>query len=76
MSRITFEYGAILNLNKGHGYVPQVLEDGRETMNTWSSYGMSEEEAKFAATGAAIQKASRFVGDWDIVIRPIGESLV
>jgi hypothetical protein len=68
MSRIEFTYGAAENLNTGTGWLPYVKEDGRDTMNTWAPYGYSKEDAVEIARHSADEKASRFVGDWDISI--------
>jgi len=69
-TRVTFHWHAIPNENKARGgWMPVVDEDGRQRGDTWGR-GYDLETALSMAKQDAERSASRFVGDWDIVVEP------
>jgi len=70
---IKLEYGMIENgRGKNHGYLPYIAENGHVECNTWSSRGLSLEDAAVEAEAMAKYRASKFVGDWDIRLEFVG----
>ena len=69
-SRVTLYWHAIPNENKARGgWMPVVDEDGKQRGNTWGT-GYELETALEMAKETAEELASRFVGDWDVVVGP------
>jgi hypothetical protein len=61
---------AIPNQNKiSGGFLPMLEEDGHERGDTWSGHGYAKDEAEAMAEARAHEAASRFVGDWDVVVK-------
>jgi hypothetical protein len=73
MTTIKIEYGMIENgRGKNYGYLPYLFEDGRMNCNTWSSRGLSLEDAAVEAEAMARYHASRYAGDYDVTIEFVG----
>ena len=69
-SRVTLYWHAIPNENKARGgWMPVVDEDGKQRGNSWGN-GYELETALEMAKADAEERASRFVGDWDVVVGP------
>ena len=69
-TRVTLYWHAIPNENKARGgWMPVVDEDGKQRGNTWGR-GYDLETALSMAKADAEETASRFVGDWDVVVEP------
>lgn len=69
-SRVTLYWHAIPNENKARGgWMPVVDEDGKQRGNSWGT-GYELETALEMAKADAEERASRFVGDWDVVVGP------
>lgn len=73
MTTILFEHGVIPNGREGYGFLPYVEEDGLPSCNTWQASGYDFETAERLSKEMAESKASRFVGDWTLIIRPFAE---
>ena len=69
-TRVTLYWHAIPNENKARGgWMPVVDEDGKQRGDTWGT-GYELETALEMAKERAEELASRFTGDWDIVVGP------
>ena len=67
-TRVTLYWHAIPNENKARGgWMPVVDEDGKQRGDTWGR-GYELETALEMAKADAEERASRFVGDWDVVV--------
>lgn len=70
-TRVTLYWHAIPNENKARGgWLPVVDEDGKQKGDTWRGTGYDLETALAMAKERAEELASRFTGDWDIVVGP------
>lgn len=67
-TRIDITYGAVPNGRTGHGWIPQVTEDGNTRTHDWLSTGYDKDVALEMAREIANETAARFVGDWDVRI--------
>lgn len=69
-TRVDIRWYAIPNENKkSGGYLPVIEEDGKVRGNTWASRGYEKAEAEAMAEAKAHDAASRFTGDWNIVVK-------
>jgi len=69
-TRVNIRWYAIPNQNKtSGGFLPMIEEDGKERGDTWRGRGYSKAEAESMAEAEAHEAASRFVGDWDVVVK-------
>lgn len=64
---ILIEYGTAAHLS-GHGSQPMVWENGKRSAR-WTRHGMSPEDAFSIARIDANDIASKYVGDWSIIVR-------
>lgn len=68
-ARVDFRWYAVPNENKSAGgFLPMIEEDGRRRGDTWSGRHYSKAEAEAMAEEKAHEAASRFVGDWNVVV--------
>ena len=68
--QITIEFGPLKNEREGYGFVPMLWVNGRRQGSTWAAAFMGEDEATVAAEALARDEAARFVGDWEITVKP------
>jgi hypothetical protein len=69
-TRVDIRWYAIPNQNAtSGGFLPMIEEDGKKRGSTWSDRGYAKAEAESMAEARAHEAASRFVGDWDIVVK-------
>ena len=69
-TRVTLYWHAIPNENKSRGgWMPVVDEDGKQRGHTYGT-GYDLETALEMAKADADERASRFIGDWDVVVGP------
>lgn len=68
-TRVDIRWYAIPNQNKSGGFLPMIEEDGRARGDTWASRGYDKAEAETIAEENAHKAASRFVGDWNVVVK-------
>jgi hypothetical protein len=69
-TRVDIRWYAIPNQNKtSGGFLPMIEEDGKKRGDTWRGRGYSKAEAESMAEAEAHEAASRFVGDWDVVVK-------
>ncbi len=68
-TRVDIRWYAIPNENKvAGGFLPMIEEDGKGRGDTWRDRGWSKAEAEAEAEAWADRAASRFVGDWNVVV--------
>lgn len=68
-TRVDIRWYAIPNENKvAGGFLPMIEEDGKSRGDTWRDRGYSKAEAEAEAEAWADRAASRFVGDWNVVV--------
>jgi hypothetical protein len=68
-TRVDIRWYAIPNQNKvSGGFLPMIEEDGKARGDTWASRGYDKAEAEAMAEEDAHKAASRFVGDWNVVV--------
>lgn len=68
-SHVDIRWYAIPNQNKvSGGFLPMIEEDGKERGDTWSARGYDKAEAEAMAEEEAHEAASRFVGDWNVIV--------
>jgi hypothetical protein len=72
-TRVDIRWYAIPNGNKTQGrasggFLPMIEEDGRPRGDTWASRGHSKAEAEAMAEEMAHEAASRFLGDFNVVV--------
>jgi hypothetical protein len=68
-TRVDIRWYAIPNQNKvSGGFLPMIEEDGKARGDTWSARGYDKAEAEAMAEEKAHEAASRFVGDWNVVV--------
>ena len=70
MQAVTIEYGAILNVREDSGHLPVIWVDGRQCGHTYWPHGYSRDEATRLAKEMADEEKDRYLGDWEITIRP------
>jgi hypothetical protein len=69
-TRVDICWYAIPNGNKAAGgFLPVIEEDGKLRGNTWAGRGYDRAEAEAMAEAKAHEAASRFVGDWNVIIK-------
>jgi hypothetical protein len=69
-TRVDIRWYAIPNGNKAAGgFLPVIEEDGKVRGDTWSGHGYDKAEAETMAEARAHEAASRFVGDWNVVVK-------
>lgn len=69
-TRVNIRWYAIPNGNKvAGGFLPVIEEDGKVRGDTWSGRGYDKVEAEALAEAKAHEAASRFVGDWNVVLK-------
>lgn len=69
-TRVEIRWYAIPNQNKASdGFLPMIEEDGRARGDTWSNRAYDKAEAEAIAKEKAHEAASRFVGDWNVVVK-------
>lgn len=69
-THVDIRWYAVPNQNKtSGGFLPMLEEDGRTRGDTWSSRGYDKAEAEALAEENAHKAASRFVGDWNVVVK-------
>jgi hypothetical protein len=69
-TRVEIRWYAIPNQNKrSGGFLPMIEEDGRARGDTWASRGYDKAVAEAMAEEHANEVASRFVGDWNVVVK-------
>lgn len=68
-TRVNIRWYAIPNENKAAGeFLPMIEEDGKAHGDTWRDRGWSKAEAETEAEEWAHRAASRFVGDWNVIV--------
>lgn len=69
-THVDIRWYAIPNGNKASGgFLPVIEEDGKIRGNTWAGHGYGKAEAEEMAEARAHEAASRFVGDWNVVVK-------
>lgn len=69
-AQVDIRWYAIPNQNRiSGGFLPMLAEDGKERGDTWSGHGYTKAEAESMAETSAHEAASRFVGDWNVVVK-------
>jgi hypothetical protein len=69
-TRVDIRWYAIPNQNKASGgFLPMIEEDGKVRSDTCSVRGYDKAEAEAMAEEKAHKAASRFVGDWNVVVK-------
>jgi hypothetical protein len=69
-TRVDIRWYVIPNQNKASGgFLPMIEEDGRPRGDTWASRGYAKADAEAMAEERAHEAASRFVGDWNVVVK-------
>lgn len=72
-TRVDIRWYAIPNQNKASGgFLPMIEEDGKARGDTWRTRGYSKAEAEAMAEEWAGEAASRFIGDWNVVVKKKG----
>jgi hypothetical protein len=67
---VLLEWGAAENGREGHGWLPQLWENGKQTLDSWASRGLdSESDALAVAEHTARKRVDRYSGDWMITLR-------
>lgn len=70
LERVTIYWYAIPNANKSRGgWMPVIDHDGKQRGDTYGK-GYELETALEMAKEVAEERASRYVGDWDVVVAP------
>lgn len=68
-TRVDIHWYAFPNENKvAGGFLPMIEEDGKRRGDEWRDRGYSKAEAETEAEEWAHRAASRFVGDWNVVV--------
>jgi hypothetical protein len=68
-TRVDIRWYAFPNENKSAGgFLPMIEEDGKRRGDEWRDRGYSKAEAETEAEEWAHRVASRFVGDWNVVV--------
>jgi hypothetical protein len=72
-TRVNIRWYAIPNENKTQGrasggFLPMIEEDGKPRGSTWASRGLEKAEAEAQAEAWAHDAASRFLGDFNVVV--------
>lgn len=69
-TRVNIRWYAIPNQNKNSGgFLPMIEEDGKQRGDTWRDRGRSKAEAETEAEEWAHRAASRFLGDFEVVVK-------
>ena len=69
-TRVEIRWYAIPNQNKASGgFLPMIEEDGRPRSDTWATRGYDKAQAEVMAEEKAHDAASRFIGDWNVVVK-------
>lgn len=69
-TRVELRWYAIPNQNKrASGFLPMIEEDGKMRGDTWASRGYDKVQAETMAEEQAHEAASRFSGDWNIIVK-------
>jgi hypothetical protein len=69
-TRVDIRWYAIPNGNKAAGgFLPVIEEGGKVRGDTWSGRGYDKVEAETMAEARAHEAASRFTGDWNVVVK-------
>lgn len=69
-TRVDIRWYALPNGNKGAGgFLPVIEEDGKIRGDTWASRGYGKAEAEEMAEAKAHEVASRFTGDWNVIVK-------
>lgn len=69
-TRVDIRWYVIPNGNKSAGgFLPVIEEDGKVRGDTWSGRGYGKAEAEAMAEEKAHEAASRFTGDWNVVVK-------
>lgn len=69
-TRVDIRWYALPNQNKASGgFLPMIEENGKMRGDTWSRQGYEKAEAEAMAEEKAHEAATRFVGDWNVVVR-------
>jgi len=67
---VLLEWGAAPNVREGHGWLPQLWENGRQALDTYAARGLdSESDAMAMAERLARERVDRYSGDWMITLR-------
>jgi hypothetical protein len=68
---LVFEYGVVKNKNERQGgWLPAVWQNGRLLGSEWSTISYDRDEALQMAPREADEAAERYIGDWDITMKP------
>lgn len=69
-TRVDIRWYAIPNANKAAGgFLPVIEEGGKVRGDTWSGRGYAKTEAESMAEAKAHEAASRFTGDWNVIVK-------
>lgn len=64
----TVEIISAVRACEGGGWIPMITVNGREHWN-WQRTGMDRRKAVAAANAWAKEEASRYIGDWSVVVK-------
>lgn len=70
---ILIEFADVPNGREGHGWIPALWINGRRVGSTYWPEGGDSDWAYDAAELRAKAEAARYVGDWNVTVRPLGQ---